>query len=125
MGKLKQREFILPIVSAVGVALANFFGYEMSTEEIATIAGLVMTAVAGIAGRKWAAGAQSGMAKLAEREFWVPVLGEAMIFANKIWALGMTPETMAWIALTAAGTVAGLFLRKKAVASSPTKRGFR
>jgi NhaP-type Na+/H+ or K+/H+ antiporter len=119
MTKLSQREFLLPIVSAVGVALANFFGYEMTTEEIGSIGGLVATSIAGMAARKRFIGVNGGIKKLAEREFWVPLFAQGLIFANNIWGLDMSEKTIFWIAGTAAAATAGAFIRKKVAASSP------
>lgn len=115
MGKYLQREFLLPVFSVLAVAVAQLMGYELDETQKAVVAGMCATGVTGIIVRKSILGPSAGLAKLGEREFWLPVVGELIPFADRIFELGMTPETQIWLAGILAGMVAGLLGRKRAL----------
>lgn len=115
MGKYLQREYLLPVFTAIAVVVAGLMGYDLTPEQMGVLAGMCATAMAGIVLRKSILGPTAGLGKLGEREFLLPVFGELVIFADRIFELGMTPDTMLYLAGTIAGIVAGLLGRKKAI----------
>jgi hypothetical protein len=115
MKKLLQREFLLPPLSILAVAIAALMGYDLGPEQRVIVAGMCATALTGIILRKSILGPQAGLAKLREREFWLPVVGELIPFANQIFSLDMSVETQASLAAVIAGMVAALLGAKAAV----------
>jgi hypothetical protein len=53
------------------------------------------------------------MAKLLQREFWMPLFMALILMANDAWNLGMTEATMSWAAGLVVTAVIGLLARKK------------
>lgn len=122
MAKYFQREFLLPPLTVIAVAVAQLMGYELTMEQKIIVSGMCATALSGIILRKSILGPTAGLAKFAEREWWLPVMGELIPFADRVFELHMSLETQLWLAGGIATMVAALLGRKQANAHRAEKR---